>query len=289
MGPGFKYHIVTISAIFFALTIGLVVGSVFVSPQFANRQEHAIGRLQETLNTDIEEKRREIDQYRDCVATLSPLALRGRLGGAVVAVIQTGDYPEDAGRASDAVAMASPKAIVHLTLTAAMDRSSEEVQGALAGPHEEDPAFPPDRDTLIQMLASVVARGDKPATPLLPSLEREGLVRLTAEDSYTLPVRYAVIVAGSRNIDSLRTSRVDMPLIRALLKQGISVVACEGQDAQSSDMPAFRVFKDRVSTVDNVDTDIGRCALILSFSGPAGSYGTKPGADHLLPPAPEAP
>src|SRR3954447_25228852 len=87
LGPGFKYHIVSISAIFFALTIGLVVGSVFVSPQFANKQQNLIMRLQQTLNSDIEQNRREIAQYKECVATISPLALKGKLSHAVVAVI----------------------------------------------------------------------------------------------------------------------------------------------------------------------------------------------------------
>ena len=81
----------------------------------------------------------------------------------------------------------------------------------------------------------------------------------------------------------MRASRVDVPLIRALLKQGITVVACEGRDAVASDIPSFRILRMEISTVDNVDTDIGRCALVLAFSGPRGAYGVKPGVDHLLP------
>jgi len=286
LGPGFKYHIVSISAIFFALTIGLVVGSVFVSPQFARGQETAIKKLQTTLNTDIEEKRQELKRYQECVATISPLALSGRLGHATVAIIQTGDYPEAASRATDAIAMANPGAIIHLTVTPVLDRTNEEVRSSLANLHTSDPLFPADRDSLIQRLAALLAQGDSLSAPALPQLEREGFVRLTSDDTYSVPVKMAVIVAGSRSTTSMRTGRVDVPLIRALLKQGISVVACEPGDAQASDLPTFRALTVDVSTVDNVDTDIGQCALVLAFSAERGDYGIKPGATHLLPLSP---
>ncbi len=283
MGPGFKYHIVSISAIFFALTIGLVVGSVFVSPQFANRQQNLILQLQRTLNSDIKENRQEITQYKECVAALSPLALKGKLGTAAVAIIQTGDYPEDAARASDAIALAQPRGIVHLAITSAVDRSDEAVGSLLKDLHAQNPLVPENRDGLFQAIASVLARGDASETPLLPQYERQNLLKLTADDNYGLPVKCAVVVIGSRNLDSMRNTRVDIPLIRALLKQGINVVVCEGGDAAASDIPAVRVANIEVSTVDNIDTDIGQCALVLAFTGPRGYYGIKPGADHLLP------
>ncbi len=287
MGPGFKYHIVSISAIFFALTIGLVVGSVFVSPQFANRQERAIRLLQQTLNTDIAEKGKEIDQYRECVSTISPLALKGRFGSAAVAVIQTGDYPDAASRASDAIELASPGAIVHIAVTPNLDRTSEDVRNLLEARHSADHAFPGDRDALFQTLGLILQRGDSQSDSVLTQLEREGLIRLTPEDKYALPVKFAVIVTGSRSPDSLRAARIDVPLARALIRQGISVVVCESRDVLSSDVPSFRVLGDELSTVDNIDMDIGRCALVLAFSGPRGDYGVGLGASHLLPPLPE--
>jgi len=289
LGPGFKYHIVSISAIFFALTIGLVVGSVFVSPQFVNRQEQIIKHLQESLNTDIEEKRKEIAQKTECIETISPLALKDRLVNASVAIIQTGDYPEAAARASDAIAMANPRGIVHLTLTSAIDKNQDELDGILARLHESTATLPADRDSLFQSISSLLAKGDSLTAPVLPQLEREGFLQLNPDDNFRQRIDTAVIVAGSRSADSLRASRVDVPLIRALLKQGINVVACEGKDATATDMPAIRVIRDAISTVDNVDTDVGRCSLVLAFSSIRGDYGVKPGASRVMPPMPETP
>lgn len=286
MGPGFKYHIVTISAIFFALTIGLVIGSVFVSPQFANRQQSLLIKLQSTLNTDVEEKRKEIARYAECVGAIAPLALRGRLGPSTVAIIHTGDYPEYAARASEAIGMAQPRSIVRLNLTSALDRADDELRTALSESHGRNAVVPADRDALYQAIATALAHGDTQDPAALPQFEREGFLRLTGEDNYSQPVKYAVVVGGSRNADSQRAARVDVPLIRALLKQGIGVVACEGAEAIASDMPSYRALRTEISTVDNVDTDIGRCALVLAFTGLPGAYGVKAGADHLLPISP---
>ena len=288
MGPGFKYHIVSISAIFFALTIGLVVGSVFVSPSLANRQEHLISRLQTTLNTDVEEKRQELKQYKECLAEISPLAMRGRMRNVVVAIVQVGDYPDAAARVSDAVALGDPRAIEHLTLTSALDRSAEEIQQSLSALRAGDPTLPADRDALILSIATALSHGDSPTTSALAQLEREGFVRLTADDSYVAPAGIVIIVGGSRNLDSARAGRVDVPLIRALVKSGATVVACEPRDAVSSDMVSYRVLKADITTIDNVDTDIGECALVLAYLGSHGDYGVKAGAAHLLPPLPES-
>jgi hypothetical protein len=289
LGPGFKYHIVSISAIFFALTIGLVVGSVFVSPQFVNRQEQIIRHLQDSLNNDIEEKRKEIAQKTECIETISPLALKDQLANATIAIIQTGDYPEVAARASEAIALANPRTVVHLELTPALDKNRDELDGTLARLHAATAILPADRDGLFQAISSLLAKGDSLTAPVLPQLEREGFLKLSLDDNFRQHVSLAVIVAGSRSTDSVRASRVDVPLIRALLKQGIRVVACEGKDATATDMPAIRVIRDEVSTVDNVDTDVGRCSLVLAFSSVHGDYGVKPGASRVMPPLPATP
>ena len=206
-----------------------------------------------------------------------------------MAIIQTGDYPEVAARASDAIALANPRALVHLTVTSAADKNQDELDGVLARLHETTATMPADRDGLFQLIASLLAKGDALTAPVLPQLEREGFLRLNPDDNFKQRVNLAVIVAGSRSPDSLRATRVDVPLIRALLRQGIAVVACEGEDVTATDMPAIRVIRDEISTVDNVDTDVGRCSLVLAFSSPRGDYGVKPVATRVTPPAPTAP
>lgn len=288
LGPGFKYHIVTISAIFFALTIGLVVGSVFVSPQFVNRQERLIGQLQHTFNSDLAESRAEVARYKECLETITPAALKGKLSNQNVIIIETGDYPDDTLHVADAIGLASPRVVSHLTITPTLDRRAEDLRRLFSDLQSRNPQFPSDRDALFQQLASILGHGDSLSSPTLPILEREEIVRLTADETYAAPVRVAIIVMGSRKTDSLRATRVDSALIRALLKQGITVVACEGTGAASSDIPALRGLKGEISTVDNVDTNIGQCALVLAVSGPRGDYGVKQGASRLLPtyPAP---
>src|SRR5437588_9396652 len=93
LGPGFKYHVTTISAIFFALAVGLVVGSLYVSPRLADRQTRAIESLRKTFNKTIADQQAELTHYQQYAAHVTPALLRDKLIGADVAVVQTGDYP----------------------------------------------------------------------------------------------------------------------------------------------------------------------------------------------------
>ncbi|HZP83026.1 MAG TPA: copper transporter, partial [Chthonomonadaceae bacterium] len=104
-------------------------------------------------------------------------------------------------------------------------------------------------------------------------------------NDYQTPAQYVVVVAGSRTEGSLRISNVDQPLIAALQKQGLTVVACEPQEALVSDIGAYRSLNIDVATVDNVDTDIGHCTLVFALRGEKDDYGTKETAKRLLPPS----
>ena len=111
MGPGFKYHIVTIAAIFFALTAGLVVGSLYVSPQVADGQKRAITNLRETINKNVADQRAEIERYQKFVAAASPILIQNRLKGEPVAIVQTGDYPEATEKVRAALTQANARIV----------------------------------------------------------------------------------------------------------------------------------------------------------------------------------
>ena len=72
-------------------------------------------------------------------------------------------------------------------------------------------------------------------------------------------------------------------LYAGLADRPIPVVAIEASDSKPSAVPAFRRYK--ISTVDDVDTKVGRAALALLLAdAPGGAYGIKPTAtDGVLP------
>jgi hypothetical protein len=116
----------------------------------------------------------------------------------------------------------------------------------------------------------------------LAVLERERLLR--RDGDYAQIPEHVLVVAGATNRYMDRSATLDLPLVRALLALNAKVIACEPRKAEISSMPAFREVE--ITTVDNVDTDMGRIALVLAVDGPKGSYGVKPtAAGGPLPPS----
>jgi hypothetical protein len=267
MGPGLKYHVVTIAAIFFALTIGLVVGSLIVSPRVADRQQSAIARLQTTLNKDNISLHQNLKRWEDFGGRISPVLLKGRMAGTPVAIIQTGDYPEALVRAREALQLADARLPFVLTIGRAYDRPDDILNPALAPLHAANPLLPADRAAVAESLATALDQGQLKPDDLFARLEEAQIVHVEADINRLLPVRVVVLVAGSRIENDTRPAQVDQPLIEALQRHGITVVMCEPQEVVSSDAENYRKLGINVPTIVGIDSDIGRCDLILALGG----------------------
>jgi hypothetical protein len=267
LGPGFKYHLVTVSAIFFALTVGLVVGSLFASPGIVNQQRRAIDTVQKTLNQDNSTLRQRIQRWEEFGDRVAPLVLHGRLDGRSVTIIQTGDYADAAAAAREAMQLAGAQVVSTITVGRTFDRPDAVLQPALAQYRAADARVPADRATLVDTIATALAHGDTLAGTMA-AIEQSGLIHSDAGSDYARAAQVAVIVAGSRTKDSMRTAWVDQPLVAALQAKGLTVAMCTPQEAVVSDVEEYRKLNIDVTTVDNIDNDIGRCDLVFALSGP---------------------
>ena len=276
MGPGFKYHVVTIAALFFALTVGLVVGSLYVSPQVADGQKRAITNLRDTINKNVADQRAEIERYQKFVAETSPLLIQDRMKGEPVAIIQTGDYPDAVEKVRAALTQASARIVSVTHLDEAFNRSDDRLDAQLADLKKDaaevtegEIALPKNRDELTAALASILTRQGHPPDFLLPLLEDANYLHIEPDARYEQAPRYVIVVAGSRLPDSTRPVNVDAPLISALQKAGVRVIACEPQSAAGADSAAYQTLGVNVAVIENVDSDIGPATLLLALRGNA--------------------
>lgn len=283
MGPGFKYHVVTIAAIFFALTVGLVVGSLYVSPSVTDQQKRAILRLQKMQESDIRTSREQLKQYQNFVGNVTPVLLHGRLSGVNVAIVLTGDYPEAVARVKDALQMANANLLSVTNIEQGLDRSDDKLNADLSAQHASEPRLPVDRAGVLQMLATILAEGDSPLGGMLDVLERARLVSREVGSDYLTPAQYVILVAGDRTEPSSHLVNVDRPLIEDLQKHNVVVLACEPQDSVISNIATYRAMNLNIGTVDNVDTEIGQCALVFALRDGKDDYGVKSSAAQLLP------
>lgn len=288
LGFGFKYHVVTVAAIFFALTVGLVVGSLLLSPKVADQQAKQIKKLGDVVTNDFKLNKAQKDTADKALAAIVPAAVKGKLLGVPVAIVQTGNYPDAASEAREALLQAGARIVSVTTIDHEMDRPNDLLEPALAALNKSDGRFPTDRSSLAQQMASIICRGDSSPSSLLPTLEHENYMHAESGTKYDPPGAHVVIiVAGSQPEGSDRVINVDQPLIAALQKLGAEVLMCEPSDAHVSDVDAYRLNKIGVTTIDNIDDPIGHGSLVFAIGGvvgDVGDYGVKPTANAIYPP-----
>ena len=345
-----RYHIVSITAVFLALGIGLTLGSSFLDRVTVDRLEARLNDLQtrvDDTNADNEALDGRVgdleERDRDLAAELPERLLAGRLDAVPVLLIAAkGTDDALVGRTVDALGSAGADVAGTWWLTDRwlLDDPGEvsELSGLLELTTDD-----PDRlrrngairiaellDTASQPLdvAEVppVNGADpvpvepptvpEPSEPeLIGALEDAGFLEYAAlpgsgDERVLLPgaaARY-VVVSGAQ--PATGPALFAFALVNEIAAEGAaSVVAAQGaadlRDPEDEPAPedtrrtSFvgplregELTRDRVSTVDDLDTAAGLAATVLAVedlgAGRTGHYGVAPGAARLLPgPDPE--
>jgi hypothetical protein len=293
-----RYHVASLAAVFLALVIGILVGVGISSGGFVQKGERRI------LNDKIDELERSLDAARARTGDLSraqraaatyveesySMLMADRLARRRVALVFVG--PVDA-EVRDLVERTLVDAGAGTTLRMRALRVPVDTD-VLGGLLEERPVLarlgrPEAARDLGRRLAHELVRGGRaPVWRLLsPQLvaERSGNEGLSAD---------AVVVARSVAPQQGPTSRLLRGFYEGLAASGVPAVGVETSQAATTAVDAFD--KASLSSVDFVDTEVGRFALALLLAGGRpGSYGLKQTAtDGILPPieavvAPAAP
>jgi Copper transport outer membrane protein, MctB len=283
----FRYHVVSLAAVFVALVIGILVGIGLSGRGVIDDAER------ENLNQQIAELRSERDQAREQASTAGrrqtamddfaagtyPALVSGRLTGKNVAVLVVGPVDGSADAIAEAVDDAGGRIARLRSVRVPLDRDA--VTDALAGNRQLEARYDERRelDDLGRDLARELVAGGK--TPLWDALsdvlieEREG--------SSTAPAD-AVVVARSVAPQWGVTKEFLSGLYRGLARAGAPAVGVQLAAPEETAIPAFA--RNGLSTVDSVDTGVGKLALVLLLAGPArGHYGVEDTAtDGVLPP-----
>jgi hypothetical protein len=282
-----RYHVVSLAAVFLALVIGILLGVGIsetgrVDKVERDSYEARISDLEDQLDSaraaDVASAR-EQRAAEEIVDRAYPALMNARLDGMRVARVYVG--PEGDGKIRSGIdsllADAGASSSRYLrALKVPIDPDA--VMGALDGRADLARYARPDRfDELGSALADeMLAEGD---TPLWDALSQQ--LVLNEEGSARRPPD-AVIIGRTVEPQEGETAALLEGFYKRLASSGIPVVAVEASDTRPSGVPAYR--REGLSTVDAVDTKIGRLAAALVLGGAQpGSYGIKESADRLLP------
>jgi len=310
----FRYHLVSIIAVFFALAAGIVLGAGPLGETVDDTLADQTSTLREE-NRNLREQlaENEADQeYQELfLEEVTPRLVNGQLEGTGVAVIALPGAEEDTVTAvRDALSSAGATAELTVRIEPSWtDPDSEAVLDELAtelvssGTELPEDADGYERGAAVLASALMAVPADEPGaahetvdTAAVTAFEESELIRLE-QDASVAPTM-AVMIAGPVSGDDAE-ARLDIlsRLVARIDAAGAGGVAAgPASTAEAGLLASIRDGGDvaeAVSTVDSVDLPSGRAAVVFALSeqesGGTGHYGVVGETDGALPPVPDAP
>jgi hypothetical protein len=282
----FRYHALTLVAVFVALVIGLLLGVAIGDQGLVSGAET---NLRQSLRADVTSARAEASRLRDEVAVQRAYEeqsfgalVAGHLDNRRVALVFVGGRDDRVFRGvRDAVVAAGGELSFVTTLRAPLELGA--IRRLTAGTRYEtvgqDPALLGELGTRI---GEQLITGGRLIGTLRPELLSSSNGELTAVE--------AVVVARSPAADRLKGQAAQHSrafvdgFVRGLRAARAPAV---GVEQVATDPSQVRWYAEhQLASVDNVDHVAGMASLVFSLAGEAdGHYGEKPSRDALLPDA----
>lgn len=323
----FRYHLVSIIAVFFALAVGIVLGAGPLGERVDADLPDQLNSMREQ-NSQLQEQIRSLESiqaYRDgVIEAVTPEIVGGRLDGRDVVVMA---MPGADGDMVDAITETLREGGAEVTASVQVDNSwtdaeSEAALDALAAnlvstgitiPEDGDGY---DRGAALLAQAFLISPEEVTLEEGLPTgideltlginrqiddeivigLSDAGFIGLDGEPERKAEL--AVVVAGPLVAeDSAVPVEPLVPVVRALDEAGFgAVVAGPPLTSEGELVPTIRSdeeLAEQVSTIDSADLLVGRVAALFAVleqeSGDAGHYGYSGSPDGPMPPIPARP
>jgi len=303
----FRYHIVSLMAVFIALSVGIAVG-VSLSPSVDQGllQQAAQDRKQVAdLRAELD-RRKALDNYRNAYdEQVGEVVTAGVLNGQRVAMVAMPEAPTGVVRdISNAVIGAGGTVVRDVKVTAeAFDVArAEDVTDALtdySGPLALNDTMSPATRLGVAVGRSIGSKEmedrDALAIAVGESLEKRGLVTISKESAAQAQLIVVVTAPASdpRPTPEELTAHVQFQ-VGLTMRAGVVLAGPNSEDIEGTDVLAARsdpTAVDSLSTVDVADLSSGVTTVVLAgkerlLGRPAQHYGALTKADAPLPELP---
>ena len=279
----FRYHALSLAAVFLALGIGIVLGVTIGDSLVSETEESVRSSLRGDLvsaRDEAERLRAELGRRNEVIERVYPVLAANRLLGRRVAVVALGGLPDDVARPiREAVEDAGGEIDSTSVLETPVDE--RELADAVGGRF----ARLGSDERLLARLGERIGRSIVLGGTVANRLERR--LEDAFEGDYDGADAVVVYRApGEESEDVPETTAIlhDALLDGLVARERVPVVGVE----RSGDDPSqIRFYRDRgLSTVDNLDEAAGRIALLFALEGARGAFGFKDSAEEPLPEPP---
>ncbi|KWV30376.1 copper transporter [Micromonospora rifamycinica] len=295
----FRYHVVSLTAVFLALAIGLVVGTAALNGPVADSLKETVNSLRkdnQQMRQSVNSLQKELDLEEDFAAEMAQIILPGKLTGKRVMVLSLPTGREHTEGVLKSLQTAGA------TVTGRVDVQDKfvnpdnntnlmELAVTAARPTAPASALPGNGngvETSSALLASVLL--DRPqGTPAVTDADRRAVLAayanagyLTSEEKVTGTAEAVVVVSGQPYVDkdSAKKDESVVKIAEQFDRTGAIVVGGNGS-AGGNLVAVVRgdpVLAQTISTVDNANTVQGQLVTSLALvqqltEKRAGQYG----------------
>lgn len=303
----FRYHVVSLAAVFLALAVGLIVGTAAANGPVTDSLKDRYNEVSSTnqqLRDEVNQQNTDLQKAGDFATDIAPAYLAGKLAGKRVLVVSLEGNGTDVDKTVDAVSTFLGEAGAKVSgtvkirekfltpanksqlLDLAESSAPPSVSGAL--PNQSDGV-----DSSAALLATILVGKTGTASvdgvrTVLSAYSTQGY--LSVDGDFSAPAEATVLVAGAPTTgkDAKDRATAALSVINRFDQAGKLVVAGIAPGGPVQAVRGDSSLAKTVSTVDNADTAQGQVAVILALvdrvNGKAvGHYGTGDGAASLIP------
>lgn len=291
----FRYHVVTLVAVFLALGLGVLFGASFIDQKTVaglQRSQERLGERNNALRQEILALQRNQEALQSFAVSSRDLLIRGALTGRAVVVVAFASTDDGLVRGTeDTLVKAGGSLVGSIRLSddleARSDAERRSVAEALQLPNGGDGLTA----SVVQNLSDALSGRER---GYIQKLIDAGLAS-AAQPSGSQPQPPSELADAGTVVVLLPPAARDqahrallLPLIRSLANVSVPVAFAQGERAPAALIVSMRKENDlRAVTVDQADQPGGQAALALglqaALAGNFGHYGTKEGATALLP------
>lgn len=279
----FRYHLVSLIAVFLALGIGIVIGSTFIPSALVEKQSSMVKQLEKdftSIQSETKKYKEELQKRENFEKEVLHILTTKKLSGLTLSIIETKEQSND---------------IAENILISLLKKAGANVQSIITfkeGLGFNDTSLKDEilihlglqKHSLEKSYKNIVSRIASEISftenqNLIQFLRQKKVLQLSG--NITKPVHLIIIVSEpSIKGDLDFFNIIDKPLIETLKTNGSRVVGVETTNGISQ-IEKYQQLS--VSTVDNIDTIPGQIALVFVLAGYDGNYGYKKTARAILP------
>ncbi|WP_165000328.1 copper transporter [Anaerophilus nitritogenes] len=283
-----KYYVITIVAIFLALGIGLFIGIMLDGQDLiVDQQQQMVSQLekkfdefkvkQDALQEKIDVLNKNKENNEKFLNNIYPVIAKDQLKGLNVVIVETTEH-YDYSTLTEAFYKAGANHVTNILINDSFMIGKIEDSSDLINEFN----FTKDSEESLQAqltkrLCNAFALGND--MDFINKLKEKKMIDYTGE---IIPHPGYVVIGGG-SVDEQRNvlQDIDTPMINFLKNSNIPTIAVERLDVAYSNVLEYK--KLRISTVDNVDTLIGKISMLMVVSGQEGHFGEKETAESFIP------